>query len=408
MRAYRVYLALDFAGALTGALAFTVAAVYFVRDAHFSPLQLVLNGTVMELTYFVLGVPTGVFADAVSRRLCVAIGLALEGLGIMLFGATTSFPVILAGYATWGAGAAFFFGAYEAWLADELGADRVGGAFLRGARIGYVGAILGIVSSVAVASHSLRLAIELGGALTAVQALAYFAMPEHGFTPAPREGFAPAVRGARLVRRKPVLLLMLGIAACWGMSSESFDRLWEAHFLRDVGLPHIGSLQPVVWFGILSIGSLAIGIAVNTVLARRIDAASQRGLARALLGVNALLVAAVAAFGLAGGLALAVSAYWVARTLRGVGVPLFVTWLNRNIDDSSVRATVLSISEQADAVGQWAGGPAIGAVGNLVSLRAALLVGAAVLSPAVALYGRALRHGGDEPELGALPLPSDA
>jgi DHA3 family tetracycline resistance protein-like MFS transporter len=91
-----------------------------------------------------------------------------------------------------------------------------------------------------------------------------------------------------------------------------------------------------------------------------------------------------------------------------VGVPLFVTWLNRNIDDSSVRATVLSISEQADAVGQWGGGPAIGAIGSLVSLRAALLVGAAVLSPAVALYGRALRHGGDEPELEALLLPSDA
>jgi len=390
VKAYRIYLALDFAGALTGALAFTVAAVYFVRDAHFSPLQLVLNGTVMELSYFLLGVPTGVFADSVSRRLSIAVGIALEGLGIMLFGATTSFPVILAGYAVWGAGAAFFGGAYEAWLTDELGPERVGSAFLRGARIAYVGAIAGIVASVAVASVSLRLAIELGGVLTLVQGLAYFVMPEEGFTPAPRQGkrlrelAQPAVAGARLVRAKPALLLMLGIAACWGMSSESFDRLWEAHFLRDVGLPHIGSLQP------------------------SIDQASQRGLARALLVVNALLVLAVAAFGLAGGLVLAVSAYWVARSLRGVGVPLFVTWLNRNIDDSSVRATVLSISEQADAVGQWTGGPAIGAVGSLVSLRAALLVGAAALSPAVALYGRALRHGGEEPELEALPLPSDA
>src|SRR5439155_1145570 len=109
----------------------------------------------------------------------------------------------------------------------------------------------------------------------------------------------------------------------------------------------------------------------------------------------------------AGGLGPAVPAYWVALSLRGVGVPLFVTWLNRNIDDSSVRATVLSISEQADAVGQWTRGPAIGGVGSLVSLRAALLVGAAALSPAVALYGRALRHGGDEPELEALPLPSE-
>ena len=197
MKAYRTYLALDFAGALTGALAFTVAAVYFVRDAHFSPLQLVLNGTVMELSYFLLGVPTGVFADSVSRRLSIAVGIALEGLGIMLFGATTSFPVILAGYAVWGAGAAFFGGAYEAWLTDELGPERVGSAFLRGARIAYVGAIAGIVASVAVASVSLRLAIELGGVLTLVQGLAYFVMPEEGFTPAPRQGKRPSrVRGS--------------------------------------------------------------------------------------------------------------------------------------------------------------------------------------------------------------------
>src|SRR5207237_6352962 len=139
-------------------------------------------------------------------------------------------------------------------------------------------------------------------------------------------------------------------------------------------------------------------------LARRIDRVSQRGLAQALLVVNGLLVLAVGGFGLAGGLAFAVGAYWCARTLRGAGVPLFVTWLNRNIDDSSVRATVLSISEQADAVGQWTGGPAIGAVGNLVSLRAALLLGAAVLAPAVGLYGRALRRG-EGPELEALPAP---
>jgi MFS family permease len=170
----------------------------------------VLNGTVMELAYVLLGVPTGIFADAVSRRLCVAIGLVLQGAGLLVVGATTSFGVILAGYAVWGTGAAFFYGAYEAWLTDELGLENVGGAFLRGARL----------------------------------------------------------------------------------------------------------------------------------------------------------------------------------------------------DDSSVRATVLSISEQADAIGQWTGGPAIGAVGGLVSLRAALLVGGAALSPAVALYARALRRGGEEPALEALPAVS--
>jgi MFS transporter, DHA3 family, tetracycline resistance protein len=64
-----------------------------------------------------------------------------------------------------------------------------------------------------------------------------------------------------------------------------------------------------------------------------------------------------------------------------------------------VRATVMSITNQADAVGQWTGGPAIGAIGNAFGIRAALVTGAFLLSPAIALYGRALRHGGQEPEL---------
>jgi hypothetical protein len=79
-------------------------------------------------------------------------------------------------------------------------------------------------------------------------------------------------------------------------------------------------------------------------------------------------------------------------------------WLNRNIDDSSVRATVISMTGQADAVGQTAGGPALGAIGNAWGIPAALLAGAVVLTPAIALYGRAIRHDGREPELEELPV----
>jgi len=54
-----------------------------------------------------------------------------------------------------------------------------------------------------------------------------------------------------------------------------------------------------------------------------------------------------------------------------------------------VRATVLSMSGQADAVGQVAGGPALGGIGNVYGIRAALSVGAALLLPALGLYARA-------------------
>ena len=45
-----------------------VMAVYLVQELHFSPLQLVLMGTVMEAAVFVSEVPTGILADAYSRR----------------------------------------------------------------------------------------------------------------------------------------------------------------------------------------------------------------------------------------------------------------------------------------------------------------------------------------------------
>jgi hypothetical protein len=59
--------------------------------------------------------------------------------------------------------------------------------------------------------------------------------------------------------------------------------------------------------------------------------------------------------------------------------------MNRNLD-SGVRATVLSFDGQMNAIGQVVGGPALGAVGNAVSVRAALLGSALTLLPAAGVY----------------------
>jgi DHA3 family tetracycline resistance protein-like MFS transporter len=57
----------------------------------------------------------------------------------------------------------------------------------------------------------------------------------------------------------------------------------------------------------------------------------------------------------------------------------------------------MSIVSQADAVGEWAGGPVMGLIGNVFGIRAALVTGASLLSPAVALYARAVRKRMVEP-----------
>ena len=73
--------------------------------------------------------------------------------------------------------------------------------------------------------------------------------------------------------------------------------------------------------------------------------------------------------------------------LGSLADPVSAAWLNRNLD-SATRATVISMTGQANAIGQVAGGPALGWVGSAVSIRAALLGSALVLTPMVALYRR--------------------
>lgn len=85
-------------------------------------------------------------------------------------------------------------------------------------------------------------------------------------------------------------------------------------------------------------------------------------------------------------ISLAVVAFCVASALRTINGPLYAMWLNRNIP-SSVRSTVLSMNGQLDSLGQIAGGPVFGAIGN-VSIRLAIGAVGLVIGPALALYWR--------------------
>ena len=400
-----VWYAYEAVSSFASSLAFTVAAVYFVTEIGMSPLELVLVGTMMELSIFVFEVPTGIVADVYSRRLSIVIGTGIMGLAFVIVAASATAVAVLAAYAVWGFGYTFTSGAMDAWLADEVGHDRLPRVYLRGAQVGRVFGLAGIGASVGLATIDIRLPLLVGGLLTVGEALLYaVVMPETGFRPLPREqrgSFGQMAHtgreGVRLVRARPALLAILGIAAFAGMWSEGFDRLWQAHFL-DIGLPALGSLDPVVWFGVFGAGTTILAIVVAHPLGARIEAAGQGTMVRVLFWIDAALLLSAVAFGLAGAFWIALVAYFSTCVLRSVANPIFSTWLNRSVDDSSVRATVLSITNQADAVGQWTGGPAVGAVGNVFSIRAALVVGGLCMAPALALYRRAVRLQRDEPD----------
>jgi DHA3 family tetracycline resistance protein-like MFS transporter len=389
--------------ALGDTLVWTLAPVYFVTVVGMSPLQLVLVGTFMELTIFVCEVPTGIVADVVSRKLSIVIGYLVMGAAIVFSGAVAQPWAVMAAWSVWGLGYTFTSGATDAWLADEIGVDNVRPVYLRSAQVGRVCALVAIGGSVALGLLSLRVPVIAGGVVIAATGVVLaFVMPEHGFRPAPRDEATGTVRtmigtgraGARLVRRTPVLLLILAISAFWGAWSEAYDRLGEAHVIRDVGLPSFAGLSFIVWFGVISAASLLLSLLVARPANRRLEQAPRQTITRVLLAADIVLIGTVVVFGLAGAFWLALVAMLATNTIRSLVGPLFSSWLNQSITESSVRATVFSITSQADAIGQWSGGPAIGAVGNVFGIRAALVLGASLLSPAVALYARAARRGG--------------
>lgn len=393
---------------------FVVLAVYFVRVVHMSPLQLVLVGTVMEAAIFVFEVPTGAFADTFGRKLSLIVAFVIQGTAIVIVGAVPNFWAIAVAWALWGFGWTFESGTWEAWLADEIGVERLPSVLMRATRIGYGSGIAGLLAGVGIALWSIQAAVIFGGLVTMAMGVAcIFVMPETGWSrkpveerlSAPRELASTVSTAVRFVRAQPALLLLIGATVVAGASSEAFDRLWEAHFIRDVGLPHVGSLDPIVWFGLFGVLISVLGLVISTVVIKRFETASSPLLARSLLWLTTALTVALVAFGLAQSLAFALCALLVAQAARGLLAPVYMAWLNRQITDSSVRATVISIAGQADAIGQAGGGPGLGAIGNAFGLRSALVAGGLVLAPAIALYGRAVAHHGRELELEALPTP---
>ena len=415
--AYPVWLALNGAGSLFGSLVFTVAAVYYVTEVGMNPLQLVLLGTAMELSIFVFEVPTGVVADTYGRRLSVIVAMFVQGAAIVLVAAVPQFETILLAWIIWGIGWTFESGALDAWVADEVEGRDLERVYLRGHQVGMIATFPGIAASVALATVDLRLPIVLGGALTASLGLYLIAfMPERRFSPAPRDGNnawrsmgATAVAAARVVRSRPRLLLIMSIAALFGMYTEGVDRMWEAHFLRSIGLPTFAGLDPVLWFGVINMGGIALTIGATQVWLKRRKPATPLSSVRALFVLDWVILGGVLVFALTGSFYLAVAAWWIAGVARRLDRPIFTAWINQNID-SPQRATVLSIVNQSDAVGQVAGGPALGGIGTVWGLRAALVSAAAVLLPALGLYAHALRRGGREDVLAeaAEVVPSEA
>jgi len=404
--------------------------VYLYTIVGLNPLQLVLVGTLLEASAFLFEVPTGVVADTYSRRLSIVIGVLLLGVSFLLLGLAHFFLLVLLTQVISGLGYTFLSGATDAWLADEVGVENIGGIYVRAGQIGRAAELVGLGLAAVLGSIHLALPILIAGGLyLLLGAVLGAAMPETGFqrrlipkgdrpstTVAAmwanasrqlRSMGATAKEGLGVIRSQPILVILVLSSFVIGTSSEGFDRLGDAHLVANFTFPAIGGWKPVVWFSILAILGNLFSLAVTTVFKRRVEQVSTipaRSI-NVLIWLNLAISLCVIVFGLAGSFPLAMACLLLRSGLFAVIIPISTTFQVQNTP-AHIRATVISMTGQSNALGQVLGGPTVGWIGTAFSLRAAIVSAGLLVAPISALYARArnfIKAPGAPPDT---PLPT--
>lgn len=391
-----VYLFIEFASSAAFSMMFVVMSLYEAINAGLSPVQLVLVGTTVEASAFLFEVPTGVVADAYSRRISIIIGYLLMGAGFMIEGTFPAFVPILLAQVVWGLGYTFTSGATQAWITDEIGEEPANKLFLRASRVGLFASIIGMVTASLIGARDAALPIRVGALFVmAMGLILVMIMPETGFKPMPKENrnnwqhmWHTFGEGLRTVRARPRLMSIAGVELIFGIYSEGYDRLWLKHLLDNFQLPILFGSNQVAFIAALRVGATLLSILALRVVEKRVDTSSPLAIGRALMGMTGIISIAIAGFALSPILPLSLGLYLVISMLRNTGLPLQTAWINQKLDPG-IRATIHSMFGQVDAIGQVAGGPISALVAGLLSTGAAISASGAMLLPSLFLIQRA-------------------
>lgn len=369
-----------------------LSMVYHLEVVRLNAFQLVFVGTVLETSCFLFEIPTGIVADLYSRRRSVLIGVFLYGVGFLMEGALPWFWTVLLAQVVWGCGDTFITGALEAWIASEQPEEAMDRTFLRGEQLRQLGGIAGIVLGTLLGNVNLQLPIVTAGVLFIVLGFVLTAiMPETHFTPAIEEKesvlkdmLSLFKLNLRAYKGAPVLIALLIITFCGGLSSEGYDRLSTAHFLNDTVFPAFGGLSTVTWFGIMSLMGMGLGVLASQVLVVRLEKSGQINRKGILLFTSAGYIVCMLLFAFAHSFWFVLVMSLLTGLMRTLREPLLAAWMNDHVDER-LRATMFSTSGQLDSMGQMIGGPIVGLVAQQVSVAWGLGCTALFLMPALFL-----------------------
>lgn len=240
-------------------------------DTGLSVWQISSLFALWSVTGMLLEIPSGAWADAVSRRLLLWLGPLLTAVGFALWVLVPSYGAFALGFVLWGARGALGSGALEALIYEEL--ERLGAADCYTRTMGRSAAAgqLGVMAATALAGPVLALggyravgaASVLACLLTALTATRF---PEHRSAPAAQadagDTWTATLRGGLAEARRDrsvrgALLLVPAVTAVWGALDEYTPLL-----VRDTGVPDgtVPYLLVLIWVGATT-GSLLAGTA---------------------------------------------------------------------------------------------------------------------------------------------------
>lgn len=391
-KAYSVYLLFKFCFSLLFSMATVLSLVYHLEVVGLNAFELVLVGTVLEASCFLLEIPTGVVADLYSRRRSVLIGIFLYGIGFVMEGSLPWFATVLLAQVVWGCGDTFISGALEAWIASEERTRSMDKVFLRGGQIAQAGGVVGVVTGTLLGNWDLRLPIVTAGLLCLVLGLILLRiMPETNFAPVRKEknSLLSDMLGlfkvnVSFIKGAPVLLALLAITFCGGLASEGFDRLSTAHFLEDTIMPSFGLLNSVTWFGVMNLLGSGLGIFVSQVLIVYLERKGNASRTGVVLFTSAGYIGGLILFALNRNFGVMLAAFLLTGLMRNLKEPVLAAWMNEHVEEK-MRATVFSTNGQMDSFGQIIGGPLVGFVAQQFSVSWGLICTALLLLPALFL-----------------------
>ncbi len=389
-----LYLSQAFLAQLFFWAVFAVNLLYFVQVVEMNALQLVLVGTVLEITVFLCEIPTGLIADYKGRKFSIVLGYFIIGIGFLIEGLFPNFTSILIAQVVWGIGYTCISGAQQAWITDEIGLDKVDKVFITSTKYEHGGTLFGIILAVGIGYLSLQASIIVGAigfillslylhkSMTETKIVTHETKESLSFIHDMKSMLTSvfsSFKGNRILRYVILIALIVGIY------SEGFDRLWISHITNSIE-GALSEKNMIFLVGGLQFATSLLTIIVFQFLNRLAEKIQFNSLYKGLRLSYFILIVALIGFALSTNLMGFMFFFLIIQVIRYLTSTFETIWFNQLITDSSKRATFFSVKGQVDAIGQIGGGPVSGFISQYSSIKIGLTISALLLTPVLIIF----------------------